>query len=80
MTELQRLRAHALAQCTMCPGSWEKRFARDMASIATANPSQPLTPKQVEWISKLSWRFRRQMPAHLVPAQDPGELYDQPEG
>lgn len=80
VTELQQLRARALAQCTMMPGSWEKRFARDMASIAAARPESNLSPKQMEWITKLSWRFRRQMPQHLVPAQDPGEIFDQPNG
>lgn len=79
MTALQQLRAKSLAACTMCPGSWEKRFSRDMASIATARPEMILTSKQIEWLNKLSWRFRRQMPSHLVPAQDPGEIYDQPE-
>lgn len=74
MTELQILRARALAQCTFLPGHDHKRFACNMAAMADNLPNFRLTPKQAEHLSRLAWRYRRQMPKPLVPAQDPDTL------
>lgn len=67
---LTRSRALALARCTMLPGSWDKRFARDMAALAAARDST-ISPTQAANIDRLAWKYRRQMPSLLVPASDP---------
>lgn len=43
--------------------SWAKRFARDMNSVARQNPKFDLTPEQSEWIFRLLYRYRKQLPA-----------------
>ena len=73
MTELQIAMAIALGNCTMIPGSWAKRFARTLASTARANPSCELSERQEWWMSELAYKYRRQMPRHLVPAMRPSE-------
>jgi hypothetical protein len=54
----------ALAQCTFVPGSAHKRFARDLPH------AKELTEAQVRHLIRLCWRYRRQMPADLVPSKD----------
>lgn len=44
-----------------------KRFARQMGF---AKPEM-LTAKQIRHVAHIAWRYRRQMPAHLVPPADP---------
>lgn len=60
-------RIAAFAGVTFPAGSPHKRFARQMAH-ATA---EMLTPRQVAHVAHLAWRYRRQMPPHLVPPADP---------
>lgn len=62
----------ALARCTFLPGSPHKRFARDLA--AAIDPV--LTEAQRRHLIRLCWRYRRQMPAHLVPSKDAVEALD----
>ena len=71
MTDLQKLRAQALAACKLPAEGQHKRFIRDMADTAKYRPEHPLSAAQAGHIVRLSWRYRKQMPAHLVPAQDP---------
>ena len=54
----------ALAQCTFPPGSAHKRFARDLPH------AKELTEAQIRQLVRLCWRYRRQMPADLVPSRD----------
>lgn len=65
MTEKERATAQALAQCRFLPGSWDKRFALDMAAQST------VTEKQAQNIARLAWRYRKQMPPALRPAVEP---------
>ena len=62
---IQHERAAALARCSFLPGSWDKRFVRDVASLKTH------TPLQAANIDRLAWKYRRQLPARLVPSCDP---------
>ncbi len=71
MTELQKLRARALAQLPLDQGSWDQRFAAQMAAHAEYRPNMRLTERQAFFIAKLAWRHRESMPKELVPAQDP---------
>ncbi len=56
--------ALALAKCTFLPGSWDKRFARDMA--AAAKISADLTTKQAAHVLRLGHKYRRQLPTEIV--------------
>ncbi|MEW6256923.1 MAG: hypothetical protein AB1592_13290 [Pseudomonadota bacterium] len=60
-------RRDALQRVSYLPGSSHKRFARALAGKAV----HELTPKQCAHIARLAWRYRRQMPAHLVPPGNP---------
>lgn len=58
--------ARALHGCSMLPGSWDKRFARNMAEIATADDNEPgkygITLAQKEHLIRLAQKYRRQIP------------------
>lgn len=64
MTAQETALAIALGACRFVPGSWEKRFARDMAARARARPEDPLMPKQARWLRRLHHKYRRQIPSH----------------
>jgi hypothetical protein len=71
MTTLQQQRARALAQCTIHKNTSSYSFVKSVAHWAEHQPDRVLTPRQAEFLIRLSWTFRRQMPAMLVPAQNP---------
>lgn len=64
MTELQKQAIRKLSKCTMMPGTWEKRFCRDMAAKLyndeQTNVPVTLTAKQDAALVALVHRFRRQ--------------------
>lgn len=64
-SDLGRMKA-ALATCRFLPGHPDKRFARDMANV----PVERVTERQRRHIIRLAWRYRRSMPADLVPGKD----------
>lgn len=77
MTELQQLRARALSEATIAHGATgSRRFIKEMAWHVERQPDQPITLRQAEFLARLCWIYRRQLPKHLVPAQDPGTLND----
>jgi hypothetical protein len=61
MSEEETQLATALARCTMMPGTWDKRFARDIAAMAHQQPAKELTPNQRRTLMKLVVRYRRQI-------------------
>lgn len=69
VTDLVRKQAVALGRCTMLPGSWDKRFARDAAAIAERGGT--LTDSQARNVERLAWKYRRQMPANIAPVLKP---------
>jgi len=71
VTEHQSLVAQALERCSMLPCTAEKRFARDMAFRSRHPAPSPLTARQAKYLEQLAWKFRRQMPPSLVPAEKP---------
>ena len=71
MTEEQIAIAKAFYGVTFLPASREKRFARDMIFLADNCPNTDLSPKQDRYLRLVAYRFRRQMPNHLVPAEKP---------
>lgn len=66
MAEAEMLAAQlkALHGVTFLPGSWDKRFVRDMHQRDPAT----MTENQCNQVRRLARKYRRQMPAHLVPA------------
>jgi len=56
-----RLQLDALKECTFRPGSYEKRFVRDVSSMSDG---QILSTKMIELIENLYHRYRRQIPNH----------------
>ena len=66
MTPEERALARELARCRFIPGSFEKRFARHMATIArdASEPAKPLSAGQARWLRILHHKFRRQIPEH----------------
>jgi len=52
---------------THLPGTWNKRFANNLAAQAENKPESDLTEKQKEWMYRLLYTYRRQVP----------ELYNQ---
>lgn len=64
MTREEMVLAGELSRSRFVPGSWEKRFARDIATLASERPEKALTPKQGRWLRILHHKFRRQIPGH----------------
>lgn len=52
--------ATRLGQCSMLPGTFDKRFTRDMASHAQVQ-HPVITDKQAETLQRLRHRYRRQL-------------------
>ncbi len=65
--ELDRLRKQLrhLQGCSMIPGCFDKRFVRQNADRDPAT----LTENQRNQVRRLAYKYRRQMPAALVPAR-----------
>lgn len=66
MTPAQISMATGLARVTFPPASNTKRFARDMADLATQQPDKPLTQRQAQYLAEACVRYRRQLPAEVV--------------
>lgn len=71
MTDHEIALAKALAACSYLPGSPDKRFAHTMAAAATNTPGIALSVKQQAYLQRMAWRYRRQLPAALVPVAKP---------
>lgn len=56
--------AAALARCSFTPGSWDKRFARDVAAQLRATAY--ITQRQAESLRQMVHRYRRQLPPEVV--------------
>lgn len=58
-TDLEKRAALAIAKCRFLPGSWDKRFARDVGTLAE-NEGQ-LTERMAWHIWRVVYRYRRQV-------------------
>lgn len=63
MTPHEILIVEALARCSFCPGTSQKRFVRQMNGRDRANP---LTERQSAFLWAIAWSWRRQLPRTLV--------------
>lgn len=57
MTDEQQKWIRELETCSFLPGSWEKRFVRD---LATFPPEKELTQRQAAALRRTAWRYRKQ--------------------
>lgn len=57
MTPKQQAMIKALSGCTFLPGSYTKRFVRDMSSL---EPETLLTVKQAAYLEKMFYAYRQQ--------------------
>lgn len=62
MTAEEKDIALSLATCVYLPGSFEKKFARFLASVARDSPEKVLTERQRAWMYSQLQRYRRQIP------------------
>lgn len=74
MTEHEIALATHLGGCSFLPGTSMKRFCKDLAWLAANNPTQEITLRQRHYMELMAWRFRRQLPRHLVPHSKPLDL------
>jgi hypothetical protein len=66
MTEDQKAMAIHLGVCMFVPGSYDKRFAKNMWFLAAENPDQAITERQHNCLCKMTHRYRRQIPRDVV--------------
>lgn len=62
MTPEQREIAISFDKVTFLPGTWNKRFAASMSTKARYATEIDLTEKENEWLYRLLYTFRRQIP------------------
>ncbi len=61
MTPDQIDKALKLRRCSFLPGSWDKRFARDIGFVAEHHPAKELTERQSKCLDNLVHKYRRQI-------------------
>jgi len=71
-TTLLRQQMEALKYVRLMPASWDKRFILNVCY--SKNP----TEREVMMIERLAWKYRRQLKAELVPANNPGPMPPKP--
>lgn len=47
---------------TALPGSWDKRMMNNLNALASHNPEKELSEKQNEWMYRLLYKYRKQIP------------------
>ncbi len=62
MTEDQILIIESLNTCKLLPGSWNKRFIKSIVGIFKTEPNKVLSEQQNEWLYRLVYTYRRQIP------------------
>lgn len=59
LSELKKI--EEIGSCTMLPGSWDKKFARNMVMIAGTKPETTLSAKQLQFVNHLHHKYREQI-------------------
>ena len=59
MTDEEKDLANRLSFCRFLPGSWDKRFVRDM--VLHVSLGEGITQQQAEWLAKTAYKFRVQL-------------------
>jgi hypothetical protein len=63
MEDYQQKICLALGNVRYLPGSFDKRFALNMSSIARLQPEKVLSKSQNEWMFRILYKYRKQLPA-----------------
>lgn len=73
MNDIDYRTIQALARCSFYPGSWVKRFVRD---VSTYPREKELSEKQAAALAKVAWHYRKQLARHgvVVETRPPGVL------
>ena len=58
MTDTDYKTIQALARCSFQPGSWVKRFVRDLAAMPV---DTVLSDKQLAALNRTAWHYRKQL-------------------
>lgn len=66
MTETDYRTIQALSKCSFYPGSWTKRFVRDLASYPR---DKELSEKQQAALGKVAWHYRKQLAGHGIAVE-----------
>jgi hypothetical protein len=64
-----RLTIEALRHVTMLPGHSDKWRLRQLVAVDLDR----ISDGQIAMLNRLAWRYRRQMPKHLVPKLNPDD-------
>jgi hypothetical protein len=70
MTEEQISICKSLGSVIYLPGSWDKRLGMTLFYAANNTTSLELTEKQNEWMYRLLYKYRRQIPATYEKFKD----------
>jgi hypothetical protein len=62
MTKDQQEICIALGNVRYLPASFDKRFGNNLSSIAKTTPGKELTDGQIEWMYRLLYKYRKQLP------------------
>lgn len=62
MTQEQKEIAMSFMRVAFLPGSWNKKFAQSMINMAVKETEQELTDSQTEWLYRLLYTYRKQIP------------------
>lgn len=62
MTPEQMSIAKALGNVTYLPASFDKRMGLNMSYLAHNNPDKEISEKQNEWLYRLLYKYRKQIP------------------
>lgn len=52
----------ALGNVRYLPASFDKRFGQNLHGIASTDPTKELSEKQNEWMYRLLYKYRKQLP------------------
>lgn len=66
MTDADYRTIQALACCHFYPGSWVKRFVRDLATFPR---EKELSEKQAAALARVAWHYRKQLARHGVAVE-----------
>lgn len=70
--DFQRRYVRELQFARMLPGSWDKRFAKEMGERFAQDEPGPLSPNQWAHVCRLFWKYRRQLAAGMMHSE-PGK-------
>lgn len=63
MDEIDYRTIRALARCSFAPGSWTKRFVRNLAGYPR---ERALSEKQRAALARVAWHYRKQLARHGI--------------